>query len=81
MTAAKQQKVYVNEPTAYYGEYNEIAAAGQLYSLTIEVVVAGTDFPPPPAPPAPNTLHVLYHPHSCHYWTLTPSYKCVPDVV
>ena len=50
-----------------YGGYNEIAAAGQLYNLTIEVVVAGTDFPPPPVPPAPNTLHVLHHPHSCHY--------------
>ena len=66
MTAATQQKVSVNEPTAY-GGYAEIAAAGQLYNVTIEVVVAGTDFPPPPVPPAPNTLHVLYHPHSCQY--------------
>ena len=35
MTAAGQQKVSVNEPAAY-GGYNEIAAAGQLYNLTIE---------------------------------------------
>ena len=47
--------VSVNEPTAYRG-YNGIAAAGQLYNLTTEVVVAGTDFFPPPVPPAPNTF-------------------------
>ena len=60
--SGNKAKDSVNEPTAY-GGYNEIAAAGQLYNLTVEVVVAGTDSPPPPVPPAPNAWHVLYHPH------------------
>ncbi|CAN0514650.1 unnamed protein product, partial [Ectocarpus sp. 8 AP-2014] len=38
------------QPSAY-GGYIEIAAASQLYGLTIDVVIAGTPFPPPPHPP------------------------------
>ena len=56
-------------PTAYAG-YIEIAAAQRIYDINIEVVVAGNILPPPPQPPAQNTLHVLFNPHSLHYSTL-----------
>ena len=63
-------------PTAYTG-YIEIAAAQQIYNINIEVVVAGNILPPPPQPPAQNTLHVLFNPHSLHYSTL----RTVPNRV
>lgn len=60
-------------PTAYAG-YNEIAVASHIYGVTIEVRTAGTSFPPPPFPPQPNLLNVLWHPNSGHYSTLSPYY-------
>ena len=59
-------------PTAYAG-YIEIAAAEILYGVTIEVRVAGTNYPPPADPHQPNILTVLFHANSLHYCTLSPS--------
>ena len=64
----------MSHPSSYAG-YIEIAAAQQLYNITINVVVAGTAaLPSLPYPPIPNNLPVLYHPQAMHYSTLASNH-------
>lgn len=59
-------------PNSYAG-YIEIAAAQQIFNISIAVVIAGTaSFPPVPNPPLNNSLYVVYHPHAMHYSALAP---------
>ena len=60
----------VSHPNSYAG-YIEIAAADELYNISINVVVAGTAvFPPVPNLPLnKNTLLVIYHLRAMHYST------------
>lgn len=62
----------MSHPNSYAG-YIEIAAAQQLYNISITVVVAGAaNLPPVPNPPLNSSLYVMYHPHAMHYSTLSP---------
>ena len=64
-----------SHPNSHAG-YIEIAAAQQLYNITINVVVAGTAaLPPLPNPPIPNNLHVALSPT-----TYAPFHPC-PQLV
>ena len=66
-----QEYLNMSHPNSYAG-YIEIAAAQQLYGLTINIIFAvSATFSTPPDPPLNNHMHVLYHPHSMHYSTLT----------
>jgi len=62
----------MSHPNSYAG-YIEIAAAQQLYNISITVVVAGTAaFSPVPNLLLNNSLYVVYHPHAKHCSTLSP---------
>ena len=61
----------MSHPNSYAG-HAEIAAAQQLYGLAINIIITDSaTFSTPPDPPFNDHMHVLYHPHSMHYSTLT----------
>ena len=62
-----QEYLQIMSLASAYAGYIEVAAAQQLYGLSIVVVIAGNAFPAPPQQPPQHTLHVLFHPHSLLY--------------